>query len=54
VLIKANDNIKGLSRDFKTKLVINKALEQVRTCFFKIVKLFDSLDKEAYKRLLRR
>jgi hypothetical protein len=36
------------------KLVTNKALEQVRTRFFKVVEVSDSLDEEACKRLLRR
>jgi hypothetical protein len=47
VLIEANNDIKGLLYNFKAKLVINKALEQVRTCFFKVVKVFNLLNKEA-------
>jgi hypothetical protein len=54
VLVEADNDIKGLSRNFEAKLVINKALEQVRTRFFKVVELSDSLDKEARERLLRR
>jgi hypothetical protein len=54
VLVEADDDVKGLSRDFEAKLVMNEALEQVRTRFFEVVELSDSLDEEACEQLLRR
>jgi hypothetical protein len=45
--------VKALSRDFKAKLVTSEALESVRTRFFKVVEVSDSLDKEARERLLK-
>jgi hypothetical protein len=53
-LVEVDDDVKGLLCDFEAKLVMNEALEQVWTCFFEVVEVSDSLDKEARKRLLRR
>jgi hypothetical protein len=38
----------------EVKLVISKALELIQTRFFKVVEIFDLLDKEVRERLLRR
>jgi hypothetical protein len=55
VLVKAiKEKEKPLSRDLEAKLVTNKTLESIRTRFFKVVEVSDSLDKEARNRLLRR
>jgi hypothetical protein len=53
-ILEADEDVRGLLRNFEAKLVINKALEQVWTRFFKVVEVSDSLDKEARKRLLYR
>jgi hypothetical protein len=53
-LVEVDNDVKGLSRDFEAKLVTNEALEQVRTRFFEVVEVSDSLDEEARERLLRR
>jgi hypothetical protein len=55
VLIKAiKEEEKPLLRDLEAKLVINKILELIRTRFFEIVEVSDSLDEEARDYLLRR
>ena len=38
----------------EAKLVTSEALESIRTRFFEVVEISDSLDKEARERLLRR
>ena len=45
---------KPLSRDLEAKLVTSEALESIRTRFFEVVEISDSLDEEARERLLRR
>jgi hypothetical protein len=42
------------TRDVEAKLVTNKALENIRTCFYKVIELSNSLDADAYDRLLIR
>ena len=41
-------------RDLQAKLVTSETLELIRTCFFEVVKISNSLDEEARERLLRR
>ena len=53
-LVNVKEEEKILSRDLEAKLVTNEALESVRTRFFEVVELSDSLDAEARMRLLRR
>jgi hypothetical protein len=53
-LTTVNDEVAGLSRELEAKLVTSEALESVRTRFFEVVEVFDSLDEEARDRLLRR
>jgi hypothetical protein len=53
-LVNVKEEEKVLSRDLEAKLVTNEALESVRTRFFEVVELSDSLDAEARMRLLRR
>ena len=53
-LIKASVEEKALSRDLEAKLVTSEALESIRTRFFEVVEISDSLDEEACERLLRR
>jgi hypothetical protein len=55
VLVKAiKEEEKPLLRDLEAKLVTNKTLELIRTCFFKVVEVSDLLDEEARDCLLRR
>ena len=53
-LVEVDEDIKVLSRDFEAKLVTNEALDSVRTRFFEVVEISDSLDEEARERLLKR
>ncbi|KAH7346348.1 hypothetical protein BKA65DRAFT_274970 [Rhexocercosporidium sp. MPI-PUGE-AT-0058] len=53
-LIEASVEEKALSRDLEAKLVTSEALESIRTRFFEVVEISDSLDEEARERLLRR
>ena len=53
-LVQVDDEVTGLSRDLEAKLVTSEALESVRTRFFEVVEVSDSLDIEARDRLLSR
>jgi hypothetical protein len=54
VLVKAiEEKEKPLLCDLEAKLVINKTLELIQTRFFEVVKVSNSLNKEARNRLLR-
>ena len=53
-LVEASVEEKPLSRDLEAKLVTSEALESIRTRFFEVVEISDSLDEEARERLLRR
>ena len=53
-LVEVNNAIRALLRNFKAKLVTSETLDLIRTRFFKVVELSDTLDKEARNRLLRR
>jgi hypothetical protein len=53
-LVETDEEVRALSRDFEAKLVTSEALESVRTRFFEVVEVSDSLDEEARERLLRR
>jgi hypothetical protein len=53
-LIKVSDERKPPSREVEAKLVTSEALEAIRTRFFEVVEVSDSLDEEARERLLRR
>ena len=44
----------GLSCDLEAKLNMNEALDQVRTHYFELSKLTDSLDLDEKERLLKR
>ena len=54
MLIDVKEEVKALLRNFKAKLVTSKALELVRTRFFEVVEVSDSLDKEVREQLLSR
>ena len=54
VKVSAEEKEKVLSRDLEAKLVTSEALESIRTRFFEVVEISDSLDEEARERLLRR
>jgi hypothetical protein len=47
-----DDEEEPLTRDVEAKLVTNEALENIRTRFYKVIELFDSLDVDARDRLL--
>ena len=49
-----NNEVRGLSRDLQAKLITSEILESIRTCFYEVVKLSDSLDKDTRERLLSR
>ena len=53
-LVKIDNVIKASSRDLEAKQVTNEALDSIRTRFFKVIELSNSLDEEARDRLLRR
>jgi hypothetical protein len=53
-LVEVNDDVSALTRDLESKLVTSETLESIRTRFFQVVELSDSLDEEARERLLRR
>jgi len=53
-LVEVNNDIGALSRDLEAKLVTSETLESIRTRFFEVVELSDSLDEEARDRLLMR
>lgn len=53
-LVKVNNDVSRLLRNLEAKLVTSKALELIKTRFFKVVEVSNSLDKEVRKRLLRR
>ena len=53
-LVEINNEVISLSRDLEAKLVTSEALESVRTRFFEVVEVSDSLDAEARERLLSR
>jgi hypothetical protein len=52
-LVEVIEEEKPLSRDLEAKLVTNETLESIRTRFFEVVEVSDSLDEEARDRLLR-
>jgi hypothetical protein len=53
VLVKAiKEEEKPLLCDLEAKLVTNKTLKSIRTRFFKVVEVSDSLDEEARDCLL--
>jgi hypothetical protein len=53
-LVKVSKEERGLSHDLEVKLVTSEALESIRTRFFEVVEVSDSLDEEARERLLHR
>jgi hypothetical protein len=53
-LVEVDDEVTGLSRDLQAKLVTSETLESIRTRFFEVVELSDSLDEDARERLLSR
>lgn len=53
-LVEVSDETDILTRDLKAKLVTSKALESVRTRFFEVVEVSNTLYEEARERLLRR
>ena len=53
-LIEVNNEIGALSRDLEARLVTGETLDSIRTRFFEVVELSDSLDIEARDRLLSR
>jgi hypothetical protein len=53
-LVTVSKKEKVLLYDLEAKLVISKTLESIRTQFFEIVEIFDSLEKKARERLLYR
>jgi hypothetical protein len=53
-LVKVSEEERVPSRDLKARLVTSETLELIRTRFFEVVKVSDSLDEEARERLLRR
>ena len=53
-LVETDDHVDRLTRDLQAKLVTSEALDSVRTRFFEVVEISDSLDEEARDRLLKR
>jgi hypothetical protein len=53
-LMEIKDEERPLSRDVEAKHVTNKALNAMRTRFYKVIKLIKDLDEEARDRLLKR
>jgi hypothetical protein len=53
-VVEVSEEDRVLSRDLEAKLVTSETLESIRTRFFEVVKVSDSLDKEARERLLCR
>jgi hypothetical protein len=53
-LVEVDDEVRAVSRDFEAKLVTSETLESIRTRFYEVVELSDSLDEEARERLLAR
>jgi hypothetical protein len=53
-LVEVSEEEKATSREVEAKLVTSEALESIRTRFFEVVEISDSLDEEARERLLRR
>ena len=53
-IYKVNNKVGALTRDLKAKLVISNTLDSIRTRFFEVIKVTDSLDYKAHERLLKR
>jgi hypothetical protein len=49
-----HNEVGALVRDLEAKLVTSGTLDSIRTRFFEVVEVSDSLDEEARERLLRR
>ncbi len=53
-LVEVKEEEEAMSRDVEAKLVTSEALESIRTRFFEVDDVSDSLEEEARERLLRR
>jgi uncharacterized protein YukE len=53
-LVEVEEEEQSPARDVEAKHVINEALDAVRTRFYEVVKVWESLSEEARDRLLKR